>query len=163
MLLVLVNNIHKRELTEQRQLYRKNDGFIEILDFSTKVGLFSAPFYQSRPNSAFLRKFGLVWQLCLSPKTQKPKNQKQRGLGLTLKCCRPPPPTTHPPLTFKHEGGVPQQNSKSKKGSECSPLLVQQKNLRWTARGRTCSSPPCSVRTSSILLVESLSKCQHSE
>ena len=31
-------------------------------------------------------------------------------------------------------------------------------NLRWTARGRTWSSPPCSVRTSSILLVASLSK-----
>jgi len=45
-------------------LYQKNDGFIEISDFSTKVGLFSAPFYQNRPNSAILRKFGLVWQLC---------------------------------------------------------------------------------------------------
>ena len=31
------------------------------------------------------------------------------------------------------------------------------KNLRWTARGRTWSSPPCSVRTLSILLVVSLS------
>ena len=33
-----------------------------------------------------------------------------------------------------------------------------EKKLRWTVRGRTWSSPPCSVRTSSILLVASLSK-----
>ena len=53
-----------------------------------------------------------------------------------------PPPHHHrptPPITFKHEGGVPHKNSKSKKGSEWSPLLVQQKNLRWTVRGRTWS------------------------
>ena len=35
------------------------------------------------------------------------------------------------------------------------------KNLRCTATGRTGSSPPCSVRTSSILLVAPLSKCPH--
>ena len=53
------------------------------------------------------------WPQTLSPKTQKPKNPKQSGLGLT-------PPT----ITFKHEGGVPQQNSNSKKGSECSAKKI---------------------------------------
>ena len=90
------------------------------------------------------------------PKPLAPK-PKPRGLGLTLECCRPPPPTHHPP-TFKHEGGVPQQNSKSKNILEWSPLLVQQKNLCQRARERTWSSLPYSVRTSSILLVASLSK-----
>ena len=68
---------------------------------------------------------------------------------------------THPtpPITFKHEGGVPQQNPKSKTYSKWSPLLVcQEKKLRWTARGRTWRSPTCSVRASSILLVAPLSK-----
>ena len=36
------------------------------------------------------------------------------------------------------------------------------KKTRLTARGRTWSSPPCSVGTSLILLDASLSKCQHS-
>ena len=53
-----------------------------------------------------------------------PKTKNQRGLGLTLKSYGPPP---HHPITFKHEGGVSQKNSKSKKGSEWSPLLVQQR------------------------------------
>ena len=59
------------------------------------------------------------------------RNHKPRGLGLTLKSHRPPPPPPPPPphpLTFKHEGRVPHQKSKRKKGSEWSPLLVQQKN-----------------------------------
>ena len=34
--------------------------------------------------------------------------------GLTLKSCRPPLPTTHHPTNFKHEGGVPHKNPKSK-------------------------------------------------
>ena len=45
------------------------------------------------------------------PLAQKPKNPKPRGLGLTLKSHGPPPhqPTPPPhPITFKHEGGVPQ-------------------------------------------------------
>ena len=39
-------------------------------------------------------------------------NPKPRGLGLTLKCCRPPPT-----ITFKHEGGVPQKLFQQKKKS----------------------------------------------
>ena len=58
------------------------------------------------------------------PQTLSPKNPKPRGLGLTLKSHRPPPPH---PITFKHEGRVPHQKSKSEKGSEWSPLLVQLK------------------------------------
>ena len=45
-------------------MYWKNDEFIENLVFSSKVGLFSAPIFQKRPILAFLRKVGLVWQLC---------------------------------------------------------------------------------------------------
>ena len=45
------------------------------------------------------------------------KNPKQRGLGLTLKLYVPPPNHPTPPTTLKHEGGVPQKNSKSKKVS----------------------------------------------
>ena len=68
----------------------------------------------------------------LKPQSPKPKNQKQRGLGLTLKSHGPPPHQTPP---------------------SGPPYLSNKKNLRWTARGRTWSSPPCSVRTSSVLLV----------
>ena len=41
---------------------------------------------------------------------------KTQGPGVTLKSCRPPLPTTthHHPATFKHEGGVPHKNPKSK-------------------------------------------------
>ena len=52
---------------------------------------------------------------------QDPLDLNQKGLGLTLKCCRPPPPTPN----FKHERGVQQQNSMSKNILEWSPLLVQ--------------------------------------
>ena len=52
-------------------LYWKNNGFIEISAFSTKVGLFSALIYQDRPKAAFLRKCGLVWQLWNQHLTQK--------------------------------------------------------------------------------------------
>ena len=36
------------------------------------------------------------------------------------------PPT--PPITFNHEGGVPQKSSENKNGPEWSPLLVRKKN-----------------------------------
>ena len=44
-------------------------------------------------------------------------NKPKRGLGLTLKFCRPPI-TTHRPLTLKHEEGVPQKSSENKNGPE---------------------------------------------
>ena len=53
-------------------------------------------------------------------------NAKPRGLGLTLNCSRPPPPDhppNHHPQTFKHDRGVPQQNSKSKNILDWSPLV----------------------------------------
>ena len=65
----------------------------------------------------------------------------------TLSGCTSVWPDT--PLTFKHEGGVPQKSSENKNGPEWSPLLVCQKKFRWTARGRTWSSSPSSARTSS--------------
>ena len=82
-----------------------------------------------------------------------------RGLGMTLKCCRPPTTTHHNhPITFEYEGEVPQKNLKKY-------LYLSVKKSWWTARGRTWSGSPCSVRTSSILLVAPcvapLSKCQH--
>ena len=87
-----------------------------------------------RPDQSFSETFLSICYLLSSPGPKplapKPQNPKPRGLGLTLKSYRPPPPH---PITFKHDGGVPQKNSKSKKVSEWSPLLV----LRWTARGRT--------------------------
>ena len=51
------------------------------------------------------------------------------------------------------EVGVPQKN--------LVPNTCLSKKIRWTARGRIWSNPPCSVRSSSILLVGPLSKCQH--
>ena len=92
------------------------------------------------------------------------KNMKQYEVIVKPRAQTPKPKTEGPwattpphPITFEHDGRVPQKKSKSKKGSEFSS-----KKLRWTARGRKWSSQPCSVRTSSILLVASLSKCQHS-
>ena len=60
---------------------------------------------------------------------------KTKGPGLTLKSCRPPPPlpTTHyppPPATFKHEGGVPHKNPKSKTDLEWSPEPIQHKKFQ---------------------------------
>ena len=108
------------------------------------------------------------WPQTLSPKPLFSK-AKPKGLGLTLKSHGKPPhhpntPPHHPtpPKTFKHEGGVPQQNPESKTYSECSPLHVHNKKLRWTAKERRWSSPPCSLRTSSILLVALLSKSRSS-
>ena len=49
--------------------------------------------------------------LAPSPKTFSPKNAVGHH---------------HPPITSNHEGGVPQQNPKSKTYSEWSPLLVRQ-------------------------------------
>ena len=74
----------------------------------------------------------------------KPKNPELRGLGLTLK--------SHGPLLSMKEGShnEPQKVRKVQSGP---PYLSSRKNLRCTARGRTWSSPPCSVRTSSVLLV----------
>ena len=40
------------------------------------------------------------------------------------------------------------------------PYLSIKKKFRWTARGRTGSSPPSSARTSAILLDAPFSKCQ---
>ena len=57
-------------------------------------------------------------------------------------------PPTHPP-TFKHEGGVPQKNPKSKTDLEWSPQPIHHKNFRWTMTGSTWGSPTCSRRTSS--------------
>ena len=114
------------------------NGFIQILSMETDGWL---NFCQL---SVDINKLSSPGPKPLAPKPQKPKNLKPRGLGLTLKSHGPPP---HP-ITFKHEGGVPQKSSKIKNGSE------------WS--GRTWSSPPCSVKTSSTLLVASLSKCQHS-
>ena len=52
--------------------------------------------------------------------------------GLTLKSCRPPPlpTTTHHPATFKHEGGVPHKNPKTKTDSEWSPQPIQHKKFQ---------------------------------
>ena len=41
-----------------------------------------------------------------------------------------------------------------------NPTCPSKKNFRWTARGRTWSSPPSSARTSSILLDAPFSKVQ---
>ena len=57
--------------------------------------------------------------------SSKPK-LTQRGLGLTLKFCRPPT-THHRPITFKNEGGVPQKRSEKKNGPEWSTLLILKK------------------------------------
>ena len=56
---------------------------------------------------------------------------KTQGPGLTLKSCRPPlPTTTHHPATFKHEGGVPHKNPKSKTDLEWSPQPIKQKKFQ---------------------------------
>ena len=63
-----------------------------------------------------------------------------------------PTPPHHPQLLSMKEGShnKPQRVGKGQSGP---PHLSSQKNSGRTARGRTWSSPPCSVRTSSILLV----------
>ena len=115
-------------------------------------------------------------QVQISSKTQLVR----RGLGLTLKCCRPPTTTQqllsmkegphhkrgkkefglwavtkiswattilmavplysrvcHPPITFKHEGGVHPRKKERKNLLEWSLILFCQKNCWWTARRRT--------------------------
>ena len=65
--------------------------------------------------------------------SSKPK-LTQRGLGLTLKSCRPPTHHHQPPITFKHEGGVSQKSSESKNGPEWSNQLVRQKKIEGGQR-----------------------------
>ena len=58
-------------------------------------------------------------QFCQAPPSPiRPKTKSDWGWH--SKCCRPPPP---PPPTFKHEGGIPQQNSKNI--LEWSPLPIK--------------------------------------
>ena len=57
-------------------------------------------------------------------------NRKPRGLRLTLKCLRPPPPPTRL-ITLEHEGGVPQQNSMSKNILEWSPTCPAKQISGW--------------------------------
>ena len=68
----------------------------------------------------------------VKPKAPKPQTQKPKTKGpwtdTKISWATTQPHPTIPPITFMHEGGVPQKHSKSKKGSEWSPLLVQQKN-----------------------------------
>ena len=60
------------------------------------------------------------------PKPFSPK-PKTKGPWADTKLLQATTTTTthHHPLTFKHEGGVPQQNSMSKNILEWSPILVQ--------------------------------------
>ena len=58
------------------------------------------------------------------PKTFSPK-PKTKGPWADTKLLQATTHHHHPPITFKHEGGVPQQNSMSKNILEWSPLLVQ--------------------------------------
>ena len=61
----------------------------------------------------------------------KPLAPKPRGLGLTLKSHGP---LHHHPITFKHEGGVPHQYSKSKNILEWYPVLVNQKKIQLDSK-----------------------------
>ena len=85
-------------------------------------------------------------------------NKPKRGLGLTLKSCRPP--TTHPPQLLSMKEGSHKKVQKIRMVQNGPPYLSVKKKFRWTARGRTWSSPPSSARTSSILFDTPLSKCQ---
>ena len=64
--------------------------------------------------STFQRNIVKPWPQTLSPKTPNPKT---KGPWAYTKILWALTPTNHP-ITFKHEGGVSQKNSKSKKGSE---------------------------------------------
>ena len=67
------------------------------------------------------------WPQTLSPKPFCPK-PKTKGPWADTKLLQATT-TTHPP-TFKHEGGVPQQNTMSKNILEWSPLLLQQNKFQ---------------------------------
>ena len=98
------------------------------------------------------------------PQTPKPQTQKPKTKGpwAYTKISWATTTTTPPQILSMKEGShnKPQRVRKVQSGP---PYLSSKNNLRCTARGRTWSSPPCSMRTSSVLLVASLSKCQHSE
>ena len=51
---------------------------------------------------------GSLKNKCEKPQSQKTKNPKPRGLGLTLNSHGPPTTPPHHPITFKHEGVGPQ-------------------------------------------------------
>ena len=67
-----------------------------------------------KPNSTIVKPY---------PQTLSPKNPLRPNPNQVP--IRPKTKRDHPPITFKHEGGVPQQNSKSKNIYEWSPLLDQ--------------------------------------
>ena len=64
------------------------------------------------------------------PPTQFKNPISPKGLGLTLKSCRPPTTNNHHPITFKHEGEVPHKNPKSKTDLEWSPQPIQHKKFQ---------------------------------
>ena len=67
------------------------------------------------------------------PLARKPKNPKLRGLGLTLKCCRPPTTTTTHFITFKHEG-LRQRLRTSQNG----PLYISTQNMSGSQQEEGC-------------------------
>ena len=114
------------------------------------VGFWSGP---KVDNSWFHKGVSLIdtyraWHYCnqLSPSPQTLKTQPQpsptqfkpKGTGADTKTLESTTRQTHPPITFEHEGGVPQKGLESKKISEWFPYLCpSKKNFRWTVRGRT--------------------------
>ena len=111
----------------------------------------------------------LYYCQALAPNPLDP-NPKPRGLGLTLKCCRPPhidsgstTQTLAPPTQLLSMNTQTTQHSKSKNILEWSPLLVQRNKFQVNSeREDRWQSTMFKENIINInLLIAPLSKCQH--
>ena len=76
----------------------------KLFDFKIVFGSVRSP-VNANLRSSVCPVISVLELIIVKPKSEVPKS-RPKGLGLTLKSHGPPPHPTHPPLTFKHEGGL---------------------------------------------------------
>ena len=84
-----------------------------------------------------------------------------KGTGADTKTLQATTQLHHHRKLLSIKQGSHSKTQRLRKFQNGPPYLSVKNSFRWTVRGRTWSSPPCSVRSSSFLLVIPLSKCQH--
>ena len=137
------------------------ESFLQSVNHQDKVKMMSLIYAHQTQNAKSEFKYHIIFSSdrssrkancqALAPNPLVP-NPKPRGLGLTLNCSRPSP------ITFKHEGGVPQQNSNSKNILEWSPVLVQQKKIQLDSKRKDIGRVVQHIQGEHQ---QTLSKCQH--
>ena len=108
---------------------------IDLITPSCHMHSFASSLLSTGPSVLYRSGISIWGKYIVKPRPQTPKPQTQKpktkGPWADTKLRQAThPPTHHPPITFKHEGGVPQQYSKSKNILKWSSVLVQQKKIQ---------------------------------